>query len=264
MPALFAALLLIWEVLTIKNFHFFGGIVVFFISGILLNILLKKKLGYSFHLFIYFYLFFVLVICFLITPSPYKTWMDYQSIVKNDQPLSLMELNKFSQIDLVNLKDARTLYEAMGIDSYGSSDGGGSNGARGIVPVVDKNYNPGDSIYAYAAFTTYIRDQDNAGWFALDKDEYDYAEAWKTPVTTAKIVKDTSRINLYNTLMKRANAQFKLTPSTHAIFIQSNYPSADFIYVAHELTVVGVILLILAAGINIYTAVSVNKKEDTE
>ncbi|MFN3402742.1 MAG: hypothetical protein ACK40G_01525 [Cytophagaceae bacterium] len=255
MPVLLSILIVTWAKLSQINFHYFWGIGGFFIMAFILNISLKNKLGYSFHFPIYFFLFLTIVICWLINPSPFKSYTNYQNLSKKEKPVKLQDLNQARQFDLVELSAAITLQEAMHIDSYGASESGGDNGARGIVPVVDAKYKQGDSIYAYAAFTTYVGDEGNTSWFFLDKDEDDYAEGWKQAVITAKIEKDSGRIQIYSQLMNKVKLTSNLIPASKVTFIQSNFPSAELNYVAHKLTATGLLLFFLAALININMAI---------
>lgn len=253
-----AALLLYWEYLTKMDFRFFAGILVYFLIGIILNLLLRKILGYSFHIFFIIFFGLSLAICISITPSPYVRWKTWQTSTKNPQTIRLKDLSNSADYDLHFVKEARTLKEAIFMETFAGK--GGDNGARGMVPVIDTNYQPGDSIYTYAAFTSYIGDEGNDQWFLMDKDEDDYAESWEKPVLNVRMVKDTSRILIYSSLLKKTNAKFNLLASSRPRFLELNYPWEDLNYVAHKLTVLGMALLLFAAIVHAMAATK-NEKE---
>jgi len=186
--------------------------------------------------------------------------MAWQSALENPHSIYVNELNNSQQHDLFILKEAVTLKDAMFMETFAGM--GGDNGSRGMVPVVDKNYQTGDSIYAYAAFTSYIGDEGNDSWFFMDKDKDDYAKSWSEPLLNAKVVKDTSRIHIYSDLMKKTNATYRLVPFSKPTFLELNYPGDDLIYVTRKLTVLGMIMLIFAAIVHTLAAARTEKEKE--
>ncbi|QHT68802.1 hypothetical protein GXP67_20180 [Rhodocytophaga rosea] len=254
-PLLLGSLLIIWEQLTKYNFRFFGAIILFFVLAILVSLVAKRKIKRNYLPVVITFMVLTIGISLLISPNPYVLWQTWLKVKKDSQPSSLQSIDSKREYQLVYLDDARTLPDAITKRIFNFK--GSYNGSRAMVPLVNKEYQSGDSIKAYAAFSSYVGDMDNAGWFILDKDEEDYQNDWLTDrVDNAFLIKDTAKIAVFTEMMHQLNDKHSLMAASQKEFVILNYPQADLGYVAKKIRQIGILLIALLLIVDVRAIIS--------
>jgi len=254
-PLLLGSMLIIWEQLTQYNFHFFGAIIVFFVLAILASLVAKRRIKRNYLPVVITFMVLTMGVSLLISPNPYVLWRTWLKVKKDPQPTSLQSIDSKGEYQLVYLDNARTLPDAITKRIF--SFKGSYNGSRVMVPLVSKEYQPGDSIKAYAAFSSYLGDMDNVGWFILDKDEEDYQNDWLTDrIDNAFLIKDTTKIAVFTQMMHQLNDKHGLIAASQKEFVILNYPQPDLGYVAKKIRQIGIILIALLLIVDVRAIIS--------